>query len=81
MPATMEERLDELLGMSRETGRLACEVERWEKDAEYSAQSWRGKNGRHFLRKTRKELEAATAAVERARSRFLAALPAEESAS
>ncbi len=69
---TLEERLDELLAMSREVGRLSCELARWEKDAQYDARSWRGKNGRYFLRRTREEHQRAAACLSRARARFLA---------
>src|ERR1041384_140533 len=57
--ATMTERLDELLAMAREVGRLANEVARWEHQAEYTARSWKGKNGRALLRVARKEHERA----------------------
>ena len=79
MPATMEERLDELLAMSREVGRLACELARWEHEAEYGVQSSRDKNRRR-LRETRKAHETAVERVARVRDRFLVELPIGESA-
>ena len=71
--ATLEERLDELLAMSREVGRLSNEAARLEHAAEYG----KLKDGR---RRAREALAAHLRAEERlarARARFLAALSAE----
>ena len=76
MPATMEERLDELLAMSREVGHLASELARCEHEVAWGAQSMRDKNRRR-LRDMRKKHASAVSTLASARARLLAALPAE----
>lgn len=71
----MEERLDELLAMSRELGRLANEAARLKHAADTAATWDRAKAHRHAseARKARDHAEVRLAA---SRARFLAALPA-----
>ena len=76
MPATMEERLDELLAMSREVGHLASELARCEHEVAWGAQSMRDKNRRRLREMSKKHASAVTTLAS-ARSRLLAALPTE----
>ena len=80
MPATMEERLDELLAMARELGRLTSETARLESAAD-RAPVGSTEKPRRLAREARKAQEAKAVSLARSRARFLAALPAEEGAS
>lgn len=76
MPATMEERLDELLAMSRELGRLANEEARLGHAAD-SARPWERTKARRLAREARKARESKAETLAKSRASFLAALPAE----
>ena len=82
MPATMEERLDELLAMSRDVGRLARETAHAEQELA-AGRLLHGDKSRHraLMRDLRKEHLRVTNALTGARRRFLADLPPEGAAS
>lgn len=80
MPATMEERLDEMLAMAREVGHLANEAARLEHAAD-SAPSWERAKVRRRAREAQKAREGAEKRLAASRTRFLAALPAGMAAS
>jgi hypothetical protein len=81
MPATLEERLDELLAMSRDVGRLAREVAHSEQELAFGVRLSRDKPRlRSCLRALRKEYQQTSDSLARSRARLLAALPAEGAA-
>lgn len=81
MPATMEERLDEMLAMSRDVGRLARDVAYSEQVLASGAVRSDKRQYRSQLRDLRREHLRVTEALTGARRRFLAALPTDGGAS
>lgn len=71
MPATTEERLDELLGMASYTGRCAAALAAAEK-AHYGARHGQKAEPARTVRECRKELAQAERRLTEARARFLA---------
>ena len=82
MSATMEERLNELLAMSRDVGRLVREVAYGEQVLASGVVRSSDDKRRHrtHLRELRKEYQQTADSLARGRARFLAGLPSVDGA-